>query len=66
MSIASFIQIGTLPVLQHHFTGVGTVSLTAGLDRVDGVTLFLSLKDITNTCQSMQNSPTIGAISEVI
>ena len=29
-----FIRIGTSPVLQHHFTGVRTVSPTAGLDRV--------------------------------
>ena len=28
------IRIGTSPVLQYHFTGVRTVSLTAGLDRV--------------------------------
>ena len=37
MSVRSsflFIQIGTSPVLQHHFTGVRTVSPTAGLDRV--------------------------------
>ena len=29
-----FIRIGTSSVLQHHFTGVRTVSPTAGLDRV--------------------------------
>ena len=33
-SIDFFIRIGTSPVLQHHFTGVRTVSPTAGLDRV--------------------------------
>ena len=29
-----YIRIGTYPVLQHNFTGVRTVSPTAGLDRV--------------------------------
>ena len=33
-TIVYFIRIGTYPVLQHHFTSVRTVSLTAGLDRV--------------------------------
>ena len=32
-----FIRIGTSPVLQHHFTGVRTVSPTAGLDRVENI-----------------------------
>ena len=32
-----FIQVSTSPVLQHHFTGVRTVSPTAGLDRVEMV-----------------------------
>ena len=32
---------------------------------LDGVTLFLRLKDITNTCESMRHSPTIGGNSSV-
>ena len=27
---------------------------------LDGVTSFLRLKDVTNTCKRMQNRPTIG------
>ena len=27
---------------------------------MDGVTSFLSLKDVTNTCKRMRNSPTIA------
>ena len=38
-------RIGTSPVLQHHFTGVRTVSPTAGLDRV----ISLGKNDITLT-----------------
>ena len=32
---------------------------------LDGVTSFLRLKDVTNTCKRMQHSPTIGRISSV-
>ena len=32
---------------------------------LDGVTLFLHLKDVSNTCKRMQHSPTIGGISSV-
>ena len=32
---------------------------------LDGVTLFLRLKDVTNTCKRMRHSPTIGGISSV-
>ena len=36
-----FVQIGTYPVLQHHFTGVRTVSPTAGLDMVMSLKKFV-------------------------
>ena len=32
---------------------------------LDDVTLFLNLKDISNTRKGMQHSPTIGGISSV-
>ena len=32
---------------------------------LDGVTSFLPLKVITNTCKGMRHSPTIGGISSV-
>ena len=32
---------------------------------LDGVTPFLCLKDVRNTCKRMQHSPTIGGISSV-
>ena len=32
---------------------------------LEGVTSFLYLKDITNTCKRMRHSPTIGRISSV-
>ena len=32
---------------------------------LDGVTLFLRFKDITNTCKRVRHSPTIGGISSV-
>ena len=32
---------------------------------LDGVTLFLHLKDVTNTCKGKRHSPTIGGISSV-
>ena len=31
---------------------------------LDGVTSFLRLKDVTNTCKRMRHSPTIGALAE--
>ena len=30
---------------------------------LDGVTSFLRLKDVTNTCKRMRHSPTVGRIS---
>ena len=32
---------------------------------LDGVTSYLGLKDVTNTCKRMQHRPTIGGISSV-
>ena len=32
---------------------------------LDGVTSFLRLKDVTNTCKRMRHSPTIGGNSSV-
>ena len=32
---------------------------------LDGVTSFLRLKDVTNTCKRRRHSPTIGEISSV-
>ena len=36
-SLFFFIRMGTLPVFQHYFSNVRTVSLTARLDRVGGL-----------------------------
>ena len=45
-----FIRIGTSPVLQHHFTGVRTVSPTAGLDRVVSHEAVLGEREKSRAC----------------
>ena len=49
-------------------TGAGDViyycKMMSGM-ALDGVTLFLHLKDVTNTCKPMRHCPTIGRNSSV-
>ena len=49
-----FVRIGTFPVLQHHFTGVRTVSPTAGLDRVLSVGCGQGNRDVNQGCGNMK------------
>ena len=50
---------------KHALAGVNCYCEMTSDMALGGVTSFLRLKDVTNTCKRMQHSPTTGWISSV-